>query len=395
MTPSFQIGHAIGSNVGKAFQNISDRTALDEILENASKSNDPNAVYDTMSQILQRVSPEKQGKALEVLKYKYEGLQAQKKQEKELAQKQVESQAKIKHGIDPDLPNALAKDVYKGQQKDKRLASVFGDQNGTPQANQASENPFAQFSDDKLITLTGAPDREISEPAKQELRRRQEAAKAAQSPFEPEADKLEAKRVNDLATEVEKEFQSAVNEDMRLERQLQLDKEGNVSTPALIKIMDTFGVPIGVLGNPATEEYRKLEADYVRDVSKVFPGGKITNYEISAYLKTIPSLMNSPEGRKQIIANRKLMNQAKRIRYDAYKQILKENNGKKPQNLGILLEERTAPKLAEIEDRFVNNINDGINKFQQPLRMYDPEGNPLDIPPNKVEQALRAGAKFR
>src|SRR5690606_37714795 len=103
--------------------------------------------------------------------------------------------------------------------------------------------------------------------------------------------------------------------------------------------MDAFGIPIGVLGNPATEEYRKLEADYVRDVSKVFPGGKITNYEVSAYLKTIPSLMNSPEGRKQIINNRKLMNEAKRVRYDAYKKILKENNGKKPQNLGILIDE--------------------------------------------------------
>src|SRR5690606_18161947 len=119
--------------------------------------------------------------------------------------------------------------------------------------------------------------------------------------FEPESEKLEAKRVADLATEIEKEFQSAASEDMRLERQLQLDKEGNISTPVLIKLMDTFGIPIGVLGNPATEEYRKIEADYVRDVSKVFPGGRITNYEIGAYLKTIPGLMNSPEGRKQII----------------------------------------------------------------------------------------------
>ena len=393
----FEIGQAVGTNIAKGFTAYQDKTALDDILEKASRTQDPNVINDVMGQILQRVSPERQQVALGLLQQKQKFIQDNIEKQQKLAIDQRERQTKIKMGVDPDLPTPLAKEAFKTQQKDKRIASVFGEQpQGTSQGQGTnSENPFAQFSDDKLVALTGAPDREISEPAKTELRRRQEAAKAAQSQFEPEADKLEAKRVNELATEVEKEFQSATNENMRLERQLQLDKEGNVSTPALIKIMDTFGVPIGVLGNPATEEFRKLEADYVRDVSKVFPGGRITNYEIGAYLKTIPSLMNSPEGRKQIIANRKLMNEAKRVRYDAYKQILGENNGKKPQNLGVLLEERTAPKLMDIEDRYINNINEGVDKFQQPIRMFDPQGNPVDIPPNKIEAALKAGARFK
>ncbi len=306
---------------------------------------------------------------------------------------------KLTYALDYDRVgrNALAKETYKTGQKEKRLASVFGDQSGqqVQSQNQNLENPFANFSDDKLITLTGAPDREIAEPAKNELSRRQAAAKAAQSNFEPESEKLEAKRVSDLSTEIENDFRSAKNEDMRLERQLQLDKEGNLSATAMVKALDFFGIPIGILNNPATDEYRKLEADYIRDVSKVFPGGKVTNYELGAYLKTIPSLMNSPEGRKAIVRNRKLMNEAKRVRYDEYNRIIKENNGKKPPNLGLILEERTAEKIANIEERFIQGMSSNVEKFQQPIRMYDPEGHPLDIPPNKIEQALKGGARFK
>lgn len=172
------MGKAFGDSMGAIQEKYNDRTALDDILDNASKSTNPNALTDAMGQILNKVSPAMQGKALEVLKYKYEGLQAQKKQEKELAQKQSERQAKINAGFDADLPNALAKDVYKGQQKDKRLANVFGDQSGDMQQNsEPSENPFANFSDDKLVALSGHPDREVSEPSKQELKRRQQLAK--------------------------------------------------------------------------------------------------------------------------------------------------------------------------------------------------------------------------
>ena len=104
--------------------------------------------------------------------------------------------------------------------------------------------------------------------------------------------------------------------------------------------------------------------------------------------------MNSKAGREAIIHNRKLLNEAKRVKYDEYKKILKENGGSKPKNMGILLEERTADKIMEIEDRFKAGIDNEIEKFQQPVRMIDPQGNPVDIPPGQMERALKAGARF-
>ena len=213
--------------------------------------------------------------------------------------------------------------------------------------------------------------------------------------FEPEAEKLEAKRVSELATSIEKDYLTAKNENIRLDRMEELSGKEGLSTPLMIKALDTVGLPIGILSNPDTEEYRKLETDFIRDARDVFPGGRITNYEIQSYLKTIPTLLNSKEGREAIIRNRKLFNEAKEIKYNEYKNILKENGGRKPPNLGILLEERVADKISQIEDKFKQGIQKETEKFQQPIPMIDPQGRTVNIPPSQIERALKAGAKFR
>lgn len=213
--------------------------------------------------------------------------------------------------------------------------------------------------------------------------------------FEPESDRLEAKRVSDLATEVEKNYSTARNEDVRLERMSELSKKETLSTPSMIKALDSIGLPIGILSNPDTEEYRKLETDFIRDARDIFPGGRITNYEIQSYLKTIPTLMNSKEGREAIIRNRKLLNEAKKVKYDEYKKILKENNGRKPSNMGILLEERTADKIMDIEDKFREGIDNILDKHNQKIRMFSPDGKAYDIPAHMIPQAQQQGLMFK
>ncbi len=408
----FQVAQQSSNNLGRAFDRVKDENAIERILSDSIKTGDPEVLQQSIGKILSQVSPERQGVAMQYLQNAYAN--AQKKAETTKLENR-ETEAAKAGGYTPYAPPAVQAQQVKDKAKEGRLnayglgagttanpnalmggLAAGGEQQPpqTPPTGQVGQSIFKQMSQDQLIQATGHPDREISDPAKAELKRRSDEEKANRSQFEPEADKLEAKRVSELADEVEKEYHSAKEEDMRLDRMEKIDKEGNVSTPALVKALDAFGIPIGILSNPATEEYRKLETDFVRNVSKVFPGGKITNYEIQSYLKTIPSLMNSPEGRKAIIRNRKLLNEAKRVRYDAYKKILKDNNGRKPQNLGILIEEATADKLSQIEDQFISGVQEQIEKFQTPIRMTDPKGNKVDIPPNQIEAALKAGAKF-
>lgn len=188
MNPSYQAGLNFGNNVGRAFTNIQDKTALDEILENAASSNDPNQITDTMTQLLGRIKdPQKRQEAVKILEFKYKGAVERQKQQKETEVKQKERQAKIDSGYDPDLPTPLAKEKYKSEQKAGRLATVFGDQAGQqvpgemsqqetiepsqqPQVSQKSQNPFANMTKDRLIPLTGSQDIEIREGAKQQLK---------------------------------------------------------------------------------------------------------------------------------------------------------------------------------------------------------------------------------
>lgn len=212
--------------------------------------------------------------------------------------------------------------------------------------------------------------------------------------FEPTEDKLEAERVSKFAEELFKDYQVAQSEDQRLARQEELAEKGNLSTPLMVKLLDTMQIPLSILGNPDTEEYRKLETDYVRDISKIFPG-VIKNFEIQQYLKTIPGLLNSPEGKKAIIRNRRLLNEAKRIKYDEYKKILKENNGRKPRNLDIEIEERTAGKIDDIAEKFRQGIDEALDKYGPKMKMYDNQGKAYDIPSHLIPQAQAQGLIFK
>src|SRR3989304_3638885 len=213
--------------------------------------------------------------------------------------------------------------------------------------------------------------------------------------FESTGEKIEAERVSQLATEIESEYKAAQSEDQRLGRMEELSKEGNLSTPLMVKTMGVIGLPIGILGNPDTEEFTKLEADYLRDVSKVFPGGRVTNYEVQAYLKSIPSLVNSEKGRAAIVRNRRLQNKARKLRYDAYKEVLSENKGIKPRNMGFLINEKIGTELQKIEEEFQSGINDSLEKFQQTIKLKDSKGKIYNIPPNKIEEALKDGFSFQ
>lgn len=210
--------------------------------------------------------------------------------------------------------------------------------------------------------------------------------------FEPTEEKLEAERVSKLASEIEGEYRGSKSEDQRLDRMESLSEKGNLTTPLLKNMMDRVGLPLGVLGNPDSEEFSKLEADFLRDVRNIFPGGRITNYEIQAYLKGIPSLSNTSDGRKAIIRNRRILNEAKQARYSAYREILNENNGKKPRNLDLLIEDKVGPKLDELEVKFREGL--GGEEVSSFVLMKDNQGRLVRIPSNRVDDALKSGAQW-
>lgn len=103
--------------------------------------------------------------------------------------------------------------------------------------------------------------------------------------------------------------------------------------------------------SPDTEEFEKLSADFIKDAKGIF-GSRITDADLKAFLKTVPTLSQTDAGKRKIIDNLEVFNKATIAEEEALKEVLKENKGKRPANLQLLVQERTKEKLDEIADQF-------------------------------------------
>lgn len=191
----FEVSRAIGTNLNNSFNRVKDENAIERILSEANQSGDPAVLQGAISKILSQVAPERQGAAVQHLQSLTQNIQEKQKLQREEKEKLRQREAATKYGVDADLPPALQAEIYKQKAKGDRLNSIYG--TGGQPANPVGQ-PMAQpqqqitgqepsvnqnvpqqsflrgLSDDQLVLYSGHPDKEISEPAKQELKRRQE-----------------------------------------------------------------------------------------------------------------------------------------------------------------------------------------------------------------------------
>lgn len=106
-----------------------------------------------------------------------------------------------------------------------------------------------------------------------------------------------------------------------------LSTKGDLPKPALVAAFEKLGIPLGVLENADAEAFQKLALDLTTGINDDYRG-RILEKEFSVFLQRIPQLSNSPEGRKQILENLKMLNELKRINYDAYKTVKDRYKGK-------------------------------------------------------------------
>lgn len=130
----FEIGRGVGTNVGGAIRGAQERSAIDDILEQANASGNEESVQNAMNQILQRVSPERQQMAMQVLQGKQQQIARQR-----------QAQAYQERGLNPNLPEGLNKELIKQQGK--------GEQKSTN--NDLVKNAFSRVEDILSSGYTG------------------------------------------------------------------------------------------------------------------------------------------------------------------------------------------------------------------------------------------------
>ena len=200
-TPSpYEVGSAISRNFTNSFAKARDTSAIDEILMKANQSGNPQDINVAMSEIIRRVSPERQGQALAVLQQKQSQIQQQQQQQQK---RKAYEAAGIGQYLDVDPK--IASQLIKTKQYDDQLKGILGNQNPMQPAMgnnlapsesnssdlrtssmQPNQEGLNGLSNDQLIRLSGIPG-PLQKPSELLLKQRQEDKNLTQRNFENKA----------------------------------------------------------------------------------------------------------------------------------------------------------------------------------------------------------------
>ncbi len=111
---------------------------------------------------------------------------------------------------------------------------------------------------------------------------------------------------------------------------LNVDKEGNLRFP--------------FLASPEAQRFVKTLNEFSQNAKDTF-GSRVTNFDLQQYLKRFPNLMNSEEGRRQIIQQMKVVNDINSVYYKNLKDTYDKAGGVR--NIDADVAERFADELSE------------------------------------------------
>jgi hypothetical protein len=182
------------------------------------------------------------------------------------------------------------------------------------------------------------------------------------------------KESKEFSKEIDDKAKAAKESTPRLKKMYNLVEKGDLAPAQVASLLKTvengihllgIGFDMNALMNGDSQEFAKLSSDFSKLISNYFPGGRITNVMIDQFMKTIPTMVQSDEGKLRVISNLMNLNEAAEVYAKAKKQILKETKGKIPLNLQELIQERVGPQLAEIEENYLSGNVKSLPGFKE------------------------------
>lgn len=150
----------------------------------------------------------------------------------------------------------------------------------------------------------------------------------------------------------------------RLDAMEKLNNSGKLSSSTAASIRDTlkegFGAQAGNLPylkipgidltswllSPESQTFEKLSTDLIKGIRDIY-GSRINQLEVETFLKTIPTLQQSKEGREVVINAIRRFTQDDLASVDLAKKIVKDNGGKVPADLQIRVYDELSDRLDE------------------------------------------------
>lgn len=387
-TPSnaSMIGSAIGQGIGLHGQR-------QQMQQNQSRL--AQALFGNQAQQFAGLPAEQQIQIADQLQ-KRQAAQQNLASQQNLAKQLFPEDAQNFGNLPPQQQIALAK-LFKQQKdsdlKEKVIGSLFG---GKPQVEgQPKQQPKeSDLLSNEQIAAVATVDPNLARILQMqkdtELKGRREERKEERREAETSYKRHED-FINDTTTSL-KTFQSDTKP--KLLQMQKLASDDDLIGPTAAVFLEELGIPLGALADPSSELYNKLSLDLLKGLPETY-GNRILKVEVDNFLKTIPSLLNSPNGRRMIASNMLKLGEMKEVYYDEMRnqqrQYLDQN---KPlaRDFQQRVFDQVRPQIDRINNEFVK-MSEIKSVPPGTIPFFDPSGDIVFIPEAQQQWALENGGK--
>lgn len=180
-----------------------------------------------------------------------------------------------------------------------------------------------------------------------------------------------------------------------------LNESGKLPEGALGRLnvnWTTGDLRIPALANPETQLYVKSINDFTTAAKDTY-GARVTNFSLGAFMKRLPTLANSKEGRKLIIEQMKTLSYLTRLKDESIKKVYEKYGNQK---IDISTAERIARQLRSDDEKELKKKYENVLQRQQgfelrqkappnTLPVKKPDGTIGYLPYDKVDDAKARG----
>jgi hypothetical protein len=178
--------------------------------------------------------------------------------------------------------------------------------------------------------------------------------------------------------------------------QLQNLNNEQLISPSSAKFLEIMNLPLGMLENPSNELYEKVSQDLLKGLPETY-GNRILKVEVENYLKTIPRLVNSPEGRRMIASNALKLGEIKQAFYNEMRNVQQtaiDKNERLPRDFEQKVFENSLPRVQKLTKQFtelssIKSVPKGTVPF------FNPQGTVSFVPndPEAMKWAEQNGGE--
>lgn len=176
--------------------------------------------------------------------------------------------------------------------------------------------------------------------------------------------------------------------------QMQNIPDADLISPTTAVFLDALGIPLGALEDPSSELYQKLSLDLLKGLPETF-GNRILKVEVDNFLKTIPQLTNSPEGRRMIASNILKLGEMKEVYYNEMRKQQSSfmDSGKPlPLDFQQRVFDQVKPQINKVNNEF-SKLSEIKSVPKDTIPFFNPNGDIEFVPKQHAQWAESNGGK--